>query len=440
MKNVKISIAAVLFLVSISAFLISFKQKTNSINRKESAQKCLIISDIHFNPLYGTSLNDTVLKRKLEYANFDEWKAYFEGFTPQMSLNTNLLYQDANYAVLKAALLNMKKRLPHPAFIVIAGDFIWHGATPADSILKKKSILFISRLFKENFPGALIVSALGNNDTYGQDYDLQNAKFLNDFANAWAPNLPRSSGDSLKAHGYYTCETGNMEFVVINSASVCAGENYKQPAAEMLKWLQQTLANTNGKNVWIIMHIPPGLNGFNKKDLWEVAYKDTFVGDIIKYAPSVKLMIASHTHFNDFKVVYDRSKYPAPVALMRIVPSICSNHGNYPSFEVADFNPSTGGLITETNWYLRLPTVSDSKINTHTIWTDSLSLPKYLQLNKINAAGFSKLIDHIKSDKTGQMVKDYANFYDVGTTMDSVLFINHKTYRDYLQADSLKQR
>jgi hypothetical protein len=226
--------------------------------------------------------------------------------------------------------------------------------------------------------------------------------------------------------------------VVINSASVCAGENYKQPAAEMLKWLQQTLANTNGKNVWIIMHIPPGLNGFNKKDLWEVAYKDAFVGDIIKYAPSVKLMIASHTHFNDFKVVYDRSKYPAPVAFMRIVPSICSNHGNYPSFEVADFNPSTGNLVVETNWYLRLPTVSDAKINTHTIWTDSLSLPKYLKLDKISAAGFSKLIDHIKSDKTGQMIKTYANFYDVGTTMDSVLFINHHTYMNYLKADSLK--
>jgi len=438
MKSIKIPIIiASLGLIFLSAFLISFRR----IKRPESAgatQKCLIVSDIHFSPLYGTPLKDTILKRKLEHASFDEWKAYFEGFAPQMALNANLLGQDANYAVLQSALINMKKRLPHPAFIVIAGDFIWHGATPADSVLKKKSILFIARLFKENFPGALIIPALGNNDTYGQDYDLQNPKFLHDFADAWAPNLPSSSGDSLKVHGYYSCEAGNMEFLVINTASVCAGKNYKQPAADMLKWLKLKLTNTNGKNVWIVMHIPPGTNGFNKKNFWDVVYKDEFVDDVIRSSSSVKLMIASHTHFNDFKVVYDHSRYPVPVALLRIVPSVCSNHLNYPSFDVATINASTGNLVSETNWYLRLPSAAAANISPQTVWADSLSLPQYLGLDKINAAGFSKLIDHIKSDKTGQMTKDYANFYDVGTTMDSILFINHGTYLNYLKADSLK--
>ena len=438
MKNIKLSLIITAFgLIIFSAFCLSFKQRSNPISSAAATQKCLIVSDIHFSPLYGASTTDTVLRRKLEHSNFDEWKALFESSAPQMALNANLLGQDANYAVLQAALFNMKKRLPHPAFIIIAGDFIWHGATPADSILKKKSILFISRLFKENFPGALIIPAMGNNDTYGQDYDLQDPKFLNDFANAWAPNLPRTSGDSLKAHGYYTCEAGNMEFVVINTASVCAGTNYKQQADEMLKWLQMKLANTNGKNVWIIMHIPPGLNGYNQKDMWAAPYKEVFVGDVVKYAPSVKLMVASHTHFNDFRVVYDHSGKPAPVAFMRVVPSVCSNHGNYPSFDVAAINPSTGALVNETNWYLKLPSAS-AGLTPHAIWTDSLSLPKYLQLDKISAAGFSNLIDRIKSDKTGRMVKDYANFYDVGTTMDSILFINSKTYLNYLQADSLK--
>jgi len=440
MKNIKITvITACLGPIIFSAFFLSFKPGSDPINSVSATQKCLIVSDIHFSPLYGASVTDTVLKRKLQHSNFDEWKAYFEGFAPQMALNANLLGQDANYAVLQAALVNMKRRLPHPAFIIIAGDFIWHGATPADSILKKKTVLFIARLFKENFPGALIIPALGNNDTYGQDYDLQDPKFLRDFANAWSPNLPQPSGDFLKEHGYYSCEAGNMEFLVLNSASVCAGKNYKQQADEMLKWLRLKLSNSNGKNVWIIMHIPPGVNAFNKTNFWDVAYRDEFVDDIIKSAPSVKLMIASHTHLNDFKVVYDHSKYPAPVALLRIVPSVCSNHLNYPSFDVATVNASTGDLVSETNWYLKLPSAA-AKISPQTIWLDSLSLPKYLKLDKISAVGFSKLIDNIKSDKTGQMLKNYANFYDVGTTMDSALFINHKTYMNYLQADSLKQR
>lgn len=429
---------ACLCVIAFSALLISFKKNARPVNTAGTIQKCLIVSDIHFSPLYGASLNDSTLKRKLEHENFDEWKTYFEGFAPQMALNANLLGQDANYAVLRSALFNMKKRLPNPAFIVIAGDFIWHGATPADSVLKKKCILFISRLFKENFPGALIIPALGNNDTYGQDYDLQDTKFLNDFAKAWSPNLPTSSGDSLKAHGYYSCEAGNMEFLVINTASVCAGKNYKQPADEMLKWLRLKLSNANGKNIWIIMHIPPGINAFNKRNFWDAAYKDEFVDEIIKYASSVKLMIASHTHFNDFKVVYDHSKFPVPVALLRIVPSICSNHANYPSFDVAEVNPSSGSVVSETNWYLKLPSASAAKMSPQTLWTDSIGSPKYFKMAKINAAGFSKLIDNIKNDKTVRLVKDYADFYDVGTTMDSILFINHSTYLNYLGADSLK--
>jgi len=439
MKNIKLPILlASAGLIFLSSLFISFTHSNKPAPGPTGTQKCLIVSDIHFSPLYGASLTDTVLKRKLVHENFDEWKTYFESFAPQMALNANLLGKDANFAVLQSALFNMKKRLPKPAFIVIAGDFIWHGATPADSALKKKTILFIARLFKENFPGALIIPAMGNNDTYGQDYDLQDPKFLNDFANAWAPNLPASSGDSLKVHGYYSCEAGNMEFLVINSASVCAGKNYKQPAAEMLKWLRLKLANANGKNIWIVMHIPPGINAFNKKNFWDVAYKDEFVDDIIKSSASVKLIIASHVHLNDFKVVYDHSRTPVPIALLRIVPSVCSNHMNYPSFDVAAVNASTGNLVSETSWYLKLPSASAPGISPQTLWTDSLSLPKYLKLDKINAAGFSKLIDNIKSDKTGQLIKAYANFYDVGTTMDSILFINHGTYMNYLKADSLK--
>ncbi|WP_295670398.1 hypothetical protein [uncultured Mucilaginibacter sp.] len=227
---------------------------------------------------------------------------------------------------------------------------------------------------------------------------------------------------------------------MINTASLNLGSNYKPQADAMLRWLENNLANANGKNVWILMHIPPGINAFNKKNFWNVASSDAFVHTIVKHAASVKLIVASHVHLNDFKVVYDKSRMPKPVALLRIVPSICSNHGNNPSFEVAEFNTATGNIVNETNWYLNLATIPKDKETQQLTWTDTLNDARSLEMKGVSAADFSKLIDHIKADKTGQMIKHYADFYDVGTRADSAIFVNHATYMNYLKADSLKEK
>jgi len=398
-------------------------------------EQCLIVSDIHFSPLYGTP-NDTALRRKLETGGFEVWKKTFEGSGRQMAVNANLLYQDANYGVVKSALANMKKRLPHPAFIIIAGDFIWHGATPADSVLKRKTIQFIARLFKESFPGTAIIPAMGNNDTYGTDYALQDSKFLNDFADAWSPNLPKAAADSLKANGYYAVKTGNLKLVVINSAMVGYGSKYPQMAANQFNWLQSSLSATANKNVWIIMHIPPGTNAFNGSNFWNADYTQTFVNTVVKYAPKVRFIIASHTHFNDFKVFYNTAN--EPVSFMRVVPSICSNHGNNPSFEIAELNSTTGRVIKETNYYLNLVALPKDNSITQFDWNETLSSSTTLNIEKPDAKGFSKLMDDIRANKSWQPLTNYVKFYTVSTKTDSSIRMNRVNYMKYLKADSLK--
>jgi|GEM_PF-978726 len=439
MKNIKISVFAFCLVLAGIFVCCSFKQKGPVAETAGSIQKCLIVSDIHFSPLYASTENDTVLKKKLSTSSFDQWIQYFESTPAQMALDTTCLGQDANYAVLRSAIANMKRKLPHPAFILIAGDFIWHNAVPADSALKKNTLLFIARLFKDNFPGALIVPAMGNNDTYGNDYDLQDPKFLRDFADAWQPNLPASSADSLKANGYYTCETGNLKFVVFNSAAVYANSKYPQ-AAPMMGWLQNNLAAANGKNVWIITHIPPGLNGYNDQPFWIPAYTQLFTNDMVKYSSTVKFMIGSHTHFNDFKVVYNDAQIPAPVSFIRIVPSVCSNHGNYPSFEVAEFSPLSGYVSNETNWYLNLRKVKKGVKPRDVIWTDSVNLKASFGLKNIRAVSLSGMLDGISADKSGHALNAYVNFYNVGTPIPSAKTINQNNIHGYLQADSLKER
>ena len=65
------------FLVLLATIL-SFTRISGTTGKALVTQKCLIVSDIHFNPFYGTSVGDSVLKKKLENASFAEWKQYFE--------------------------------------------------------------------------------------------------------------------------------------------------------------------------------------------------------------------------------------------------------------------------------------------------------------------------------------------------------------------------
>jgi sphingomyelin phosphodiesterase acid-like 3 len=431
MKNLKKPFITLVF----GVLVFSFTCYSQSVNKTGLVKKCLIVSDIHFDPLWGTP-NDTALKRKLINASLIEWQKSFENSKTQTVLDASLLGKDANYAVLRSALVNMKKKLPHPAFIIIAGDFIWHNATPADSVLKRKTIQFIAGLFKTSFPGVTIIPAMGNNDTYGDDYALQDQRFLNDFAGAWAPNIPKSSAAALKAQGYYTWKTGSLKLLVINSASLSYGSLYQPQAAAMLNWVESNLADAQSKNVWIISHIPPGLNGYNDSNMWNADYTQTFVNTVVKYAPNVKLELASHTHFNDFKVFYNAAQLP--VAFMRIVPSICSNHGNNPSFEIAEYNNVTCRVIHETNWYLNLVASPIHKSIPDVVWTTSLNLPADLEPGRITAHNFSKFINEVKNDKTNRALKSYVNFYNVGTKMDSSKTINRGNVGNYLKADSLK--
>ncbi|MFI5138083.1 MAG: metallophosphoesterase [Sphingobacteriales bacterium] len=437
MKNIKTHSSKLItgLMIALSFFL-TVSCYSQTIKKQEAVKKCLIVSDIHFDPLFG-SHKDTLLRRKLQGASFDEWKKLFESSDPQMIINASLLYQDANYGVLKSALDNMKRRLPHPAFIIIGGDFIWHGAKPADSVLKKKCIRFIARLFKEYFPGVTIVPAMGNNDTYGQDYALQDATFLNDFAEAWSANLPKASADELKKQGYYTTETGNLKIMVYNSALLNAGTNYPQ-AATMLNWLQSNLAEAKTKNVWLLTHIPPGTNVYNNSNFWNPGYTQTFINTVVKYAPKVKLSIAAHTHFNDFRVFYNVAN--EPVSYMRIVPSICSNHGNNPSFKVAEFNRTDGRVIKETNYYLNLVAIPKDKTKDALDWTDTLNLPSTLQLSKVNAKGLSEYIDKAKADHSFALIDAYRKFYTVGTNIDSSIRVSRVNYLKYFKADSLKAK
>jgi sphingomyelin phosphodiesterase acid-like 3 len=379
--------------------------------------RCLIVSDIHFNPDTGY---------KLQYGH------------------------DSNYGLLKQSVSAMQQKIPNPDLIIIAGDFIWHGVrgTAIPKETKTAIIDSIASLFRQYFPHVPVITTLGNNDTYQADYDIQDTAFLNMFANSWEHNGVKMYNAPFRQDGYYTFNPdkfAKLRFIVINGSLLSYGsksKGYGSKADTMLKWLGDNLldAKNKGEKVWILSHIPPGKNVYevlgNKPDtlMWDNPYSQIFTDLVVKYASIIKLNIASHTHFNDFRVFCDAAGHA--VSYMRLVPSISPNHYNNPSFEVADFDKDYT-LTKETTYYLDLKRLSPGGSIAATDWQQSSGIGT-IGLGSITPASLLKFIeDH--SSAQSPVPNDYIQFFNVGALpKQNGINLAGDTFYKYLVRDILK--
>jgi hypothetical protein len=80
--------------------------------------KLLLVSDIHFNPMA-----DATLVSSLEAADPIQWESILERTSPD---SFSPYGQDTNWLLLQSALNQMRKTMPHPAFVIITGDLLAH--------------------------------------------------------------------------------------------------------------------------------------------------------------------------------------------------------------------------------------------------------------------------------------------------------------------------
>ncbi|HEY8928576.1 MAG TPA: metallophosphoesterase [Mucilaginibacter sp.] len=389
--------------------------------------KCLIVSDIHLNPFFsknGVYQSDDSLVTALSAADVSQWESILDQKAANM-IAPNLRGHDANYAVVVSALNNMYNTIQKPDFIIIAGDFIWHNSPISDETLKQKSIQFIASLFRKKYKDIPIIPTYGNNDS-ALDYQKQSPQFLANFANAWNfAGLGIDTAAYRKGDGYYSTSIGKLKFVVMNTTlvsqgGVSRGYNYYTEGYEMLSnWLPNELADTS-KNIWIISHIPPGVDGYSGGQMWSSSgpagsLTDLFSQQVGKNSKQIRMMIASHTHLNDFKVFYKGKSTDSASAIsyMRIVPSIGMDHGNNPSYEVAEYDTVSYRFTKETNYYLNLSGMTQP-VPESVKWDRTLSINKWVGSKPATPVSLSDFIDKMVADKSLPPVYDI--FYGVGVS------------------------
>ncbi|HEX8155462.1 MAG TPA: metallophosphoesterase [Thermoanaerobaculia bacterium] len=324
------------------------------------AEKFLSVSDIHFDPFA-----DPALIAKLEAADVAEWEAIFASSSVQAFSPYG---HDINDPLLRSAVAAMKAQLPSPAFVVISGDFLAHKfqqtyqqyatdkSQPAYTAFVTKTIAYVAAKFRDAYPGVPVYPTLGNNDSDCGDYAVApDSVFLANFRDVWKPLVGSRSFDRrFPTGGYYHADVPalkhvriialNTNFFSTNYKNPC-GKPGPDPALRQLAWLdaELRLARLEGKRVWLLFHIPPGIDVFDTEEyggacpavkpqtFWKSEYQQRYLAIAAAHRNVILGSFAGHTHQAEFRF--------ASGDFIHITPSVSPVFGNNPAFEVVDVTP-----------------------------------------------------------------------------------------------------
>jgi sphingomyelin phosphodiesterase acid-like 3 len=392
------------------------------------AEQFLSISDIHFDPFADPSLVP-----KLEAADVSQWEAIL-ATTTQAGFST--YGSDINDALFRSAVAEMKKQIPSPAFVLISGDFLAHDfqqtyqkyatdkSQAAYTSFVTKTIAYVTRHLRDTYPNVPLYPTLGNNDSDCGDYAVApDSTFLANVRDVWRPVVGSRSFDRrFPTGGYYHADIPSLRDVRIIALNTnFFSTNYKNPCGKpgpdpglrQLVWLdaELRLARTEGKRVWLLFHIPPGMDVYDTEEyggacpdvkpetFWKDEYQQKYLRITAAHQKTIAGSFAGHTHQDEFRL--------ATGDFIHINPSVTPVFGNNPAFEVVEVTPR-GDLTNYTAHHL--PNVTLPWAREYS-FRDAYAKPRY------DVATLTQLEAAIADDTATR--ETYFNYYSSGSAKSS---------------------
>ena len=371
--------------------------------QEQHTVQALLVSDVHFEPFW-----DPGKAAKLAGSPASGWQSILESPVSadraqrfaalQKSCHTR--GDDTSFPLFEFALAAMKAHAGTARFLVVSGDSISHGfdckfkaifpdARPGDyRAFVQKTIAFVTGQLGRIAPRKPEYVALGNNDSDCGDYKLDSSSpFLADIGPLMLRGVPRHERDealeSFRKAGYYSvilpAPVQRTRLVVLNDILLspshrnCSGQPDPAPGDAQLEWLQHQLAQARaaGEHVWVMGHIPPGVNAYStlahmgslchgRPPVMYLA-TDRLAQDLTGAGDEIRLGIFAHAHTDEFKLLEPERPPSAqgsaetahagvqatpegsPVAI-KMVPAISPINGGNPAFTVAEIDPATARL------------------------------------------------------------------------------------------------
>ena len=342
---------------------------SNASASDSSVVQVVTVSDLHFNPLY-----DPTLYSLLVAADPSQWAGIFQKSQVQTPTGGGT---DTNFPLLVLTLADMKQHMAASPVVLFTGDMLGHyipenfscaynnvkpklppancpplslTETAAMQQFIDKTFAFVAAQIRASAGNAPVIYVPGNIDTYQVAGMGPDSNFLTNNA-ATVYNQLLNGGveqqtflSTFTSDGYYSAEPlgSQLRVIGLNSNSFVANAPSSTEAATELGWLNSQLASAQsaGQKVWILMHVPPGANSQgmandtpgqldedNVSMNWDPNLQAWFMNTLEKYPSVVTLMLAGHTHMDEFRIL------PSGNVLEQL-PGISPCFGNNPAYKV----------------------------------------------------------------------------------------------------------
>ncbi len=417
------------------------------------AVRVLMVSDIHFEPFW-----DPGKVKKLAAAPVPKWGAILgappsadrAGQFAALQKTCHAKGIDTDYTLLASSLRAMRTDANGVRFVTVSGDLLSHDFSCKYTTLfphstaagyqafAAKTLEFVMHELRGAFAGVPVYAALGNNDSGCGDYHLDaSGQFLAATGAAMLADVPKAELKAARrdygALGDYSvtlpAPMGRTRLLVVDDIfmsenySTCGGKHDAAPAAAQITWLRTQLerARRNREQVWVMSHIPPGINPFSTiRKMTNVCAgdkpamfltSDALPATIADFGDVVRLAIFAHTHMDELRLLRapEAGEHENPVAL-KMIPSISPVHGNNPSFVIASVDPATAVLKD----YRVIAASNLTGVDTK--WSREYDFDRAYKEPAFSPASVEQLIAGFRADpgaKT-QASEDYLRDYFVG--------------------------
>ena len=314
-----------------------------------------------------------------------------------------------------------------------------NGTAAGYSAFAQKTIAFIALRLHQTFPGTPVYFALGNNDSNCKDYrEDVDSGFLHAAAESFAADALNAANSAaimsqFPHAGDYSvtlpAPIKNTRLIVLQDLfesrhyAGCNGNTSDGPAREQIAWLraQLTAARAAQQNVWVMAHIPPGVDAYaTVTSLHEVCgshpptlfLNSSDLANVLTSFPDViRLALFAHTHMDELRLL--RSSSGAAVAA-KLVPSISPVDGNDPAFTVAEVDPRTA-ILKDYAVY-----AASNQTGIGTVWNMEYRYSTTYGLPDFSSASVARLSSALVADKAGASAesRNYEKFYFVGLSGD----------------------
>jgi sphingomyelin phosphodiesterase acid-like 3 len=416
--------------------------------------QALFLSDIHFEPFF-----DPGKVPQLAAAPVGEWKGILAAApSPDRAKQFDALQQtchargdDTSFALLDSSLQAIRSDAAEAKFVTVSGDLISHAfsckfaamfpkAAAGDyRVFAEKTLDFVMEEVDGTLPRVPMYWALGNNDSDCGDYKLDaHSDFLAAVGQEVTKSFPaperKVAQETFTAGGYYSARLPLLSARILvlddqfmGSKYTTCGEKPDESAAEaQTAWLEQQLteARRNKEKVWVMAHIPPGVDVHSSAaHLGEVCgpkgprmflASEKLADVLIQFSDVVQLAIFAHTHMDEVRILRAENGAPGSASgkevPVKIVSSISPINGNAPSFTVARVDHATAELKD-----FRVYAASNTT-GVDTAWHEEYDWGKTFDEGEFTAASVSKMVSGFAADPgaTTQASRDYIHNFFVG--------------------------